>query len=51
MSNYFNYLLVILISFMCCMCRLFAFSAFTLLVGCQEEHPAGKNQVMRCWCG
>ena len=51
MSNYFNYLLVNLVSFMCCMCRLFAFSALTLLVGCQEEHPAGKNQVMRCWCG
>ena len=20
-------------------------------VGCQEEHPACKNWVMRCWCG
>ena len=29
----------------------FAFSALTLLVGCQEEHPACKNWVMRCWCG
>jgi len=32
-----------------------AFSALTLvgflLVGRQEEHPACKNRVMRCWCG
>ena len=28
-----------------------AFSASTLLVGRQEEHPACKNWVMRCWCG
>ena len=28
-----------------------AFSAMTLLVGCQEEHPACKNWLMRCWCG
>jgi len=28
-----------------------AFSALTLLVGHQEEHPACKNWVMRCWCG
>ena len=28
-----------------------AFSALTLLVGCQEEHPACKSWVMRCWCG
>ena len=27
-----------------------AFSALTLLVGRQEEHPACKNWVMRCWC-
>jgi len=27
------------------------FSALTLLVGCQEEHLACKNWVMRCWCG
>jgi len=27
----------------------FAFSALTLLVGRQEEHPACKNRVMRCW--
>jgi len=27
------------------------FSALTLLVGCQEEHPACKTWVMRCWCG
>jgi len=26
-------------------------SALTLLVGCQEEHPACKNWVMRRWCG
>jgi len=26
-------------------------SALTLLVGRQEEHPACKNWVMRCWCG
>ena len=25
--------------------------ALTLLVGRQEEHPACKNWVMRCWCG
>jgi len=28
-----------------------AFSALTLLVGRQEEHPAYKNWLMRCWCG
>jgi len=28
-----------------------AFSALTLLVGHQEEHPVCKNWVMRCWCG
>ena len=28
-----------------------AFSALTLLVGHQEERPACKNWVMRCWCG
>jgi len=28
-----------------------AFTALTLLVGYQEEHPACKNWVMRCWCG
>ena len=28
-----------------------AFSALILLVGRQEEHPACKNWVMRCWCG
>ena len=28
-----------------------AFTALTLLVGRQEEHPAFKNWVMRCWCG
>jgi len=28
-----------------------AFSALTLLVGHQEQHPACKNWVMRCWCG
>jgi len=27
------------------------FSALTLLVGCQEEHPACKKRVMRCWRG
>jgi len=27
------------------------FSALTPLVGRQEEHPACKNGVMRCWCG
>jgi len=27
------------------------FSALTLLVGRQEEHPACKHRVMRCWCG
>ena len=29
----------------------FVFSALTLLVGRQEEHPACKNWVTRCWCG
>jgi len=29
----------------------FAFSASTLRVGRQEEHPACKNSVMRSWCG
>jgi len=29
----------------------YAFSALTLLVGRQEEHPACKNWVMVCWCG
>jgi len=28
-----------------------AFNALTLLVCCQEEHPAIKNWVMRCRCG
>ena len=28
-----------------------AFSALTLLVRHQEEHPAGKNCVTRCCCG
>ena len=28
----------------------FAFSALTLLVGRQEEHPVCKNRMMRCWC-
>ena len=28
-----------------------AFSALTLLVGRQEEHPACRNEVMWCWCG
>ena len=27
-----------------------SFSALTLLVGCQEEHPACKSWVMGCWC-
>ena len=27
------------------------FSALTLLVWHQEEHPACTNWVMRCWCG
>ena len=30
---------------------MFALSALTLLVLHQEEHPACKNWVMRCWCG
>jgi len=29
----------------------YAFSALTLLVGRQEEHPVCNNWVMRCWCG
>jgi len=28
-----------------------SFSGLTLLVGHQEERPACKNWVMRCWCG
>ena len=32
-------------------CTTFAFSALTMLVGCQEEHPGCKNWVMGCWCG
>jgi len=28
-----------------------AFSALTPLAGHQEEHPACRNWVMRCWCG
>ena len=28
-----------------------AFSALTLLVGCQEEHLDCKNWLMGCWCG
>jgi len=28
-----------------------AFSALTLLVGHEEEHPACKKFVMWCWCG
>ena len=35
----------------CCSFSACVFSALTLLVGCQEEHPACKNWVMRCWCG
>ena len=29
----------------------YVFGALTLSVGRQEEHPACKNWVMRCWCG
>ena len=29
----------------------FAYSALTLLVGRQEEHPTSKNWMIRCWCG
>jgi len=28
-----------------------AIGALTLLVGRQEEHPACKHSLMRCWCG
>ena len=31
--------------------QLVAFSALTLSVGRQEEHPACKNWVVGCWCG
>jgi len=35
-----------------CICHpVSAFIALTLLVGHQQEHPACKNWVMRCWCG
>ena len=40
------YLLHYLIS---CFMPLAAFSTLILLVGRQEEHPACKNWVMRCW--
>ena len=30
---------------------LYAFSALTLLVGRQKEHPTCKNWMMRCWYG
>ena len=33
-----------------CVCYL-PFSVLTLLFGRQEDHPAYKNWVMRCWCG
>ena len=33
------------------LCTCSAFSALTLLVGHQEEHPACKHWLMRCWCG
>ena len=39
-----------LILLFCCYSDLYI-SALTLLVGRQEEHPAYKNWVMRCWCG
>jgi len=34
-------------------CSWFTFQlvALTLLAGRQEEHPASKNCMMRCWCG
>jgi len=31
--------------------KLIAFRALTLLVPCQEQHPAGKNRLIRCWHG
>jgi len=31
--------------------KFYAFGALTLLAGCQEDHPACKNWVMRCLCG
>ena len=34
-----------------CIQQNFAFSALTLLVEQQKEHPTCKNWVMRCWCG
>ena len=33
------------------MLRYMPFSALTLLVVRQEEHPACINRVMSCWCG
>ena len=36
--------------FFLCTFSAYAFSALTLLVGHQEEHPACKNRVMRFWC-
>jgi len=41
-----------MLSVLSCHCHalLQAFSALTLLVRNQEEYPACKNWVMRCWC-
>ena len=36
---------------MCNSINVCTFSALTLLVGCQEEHTACKNWVVKCWCG
>ena len=47
--------LVLVMHLMCItvivICVFMSFSALTLLVGQQAEHPACKNWVMRCWCG
>ena len=37
------------ISLLICCCSVLAFSALTLLAGHQEERPACKNWMMRCW--
>jgi len=47
--------LVLVMHLMCItvivICVFMSFSALTLLVGQQAEHPACKNWVMRCWYG
>ena len=41
----------VLVIFAACLGCHIASSALTLLVRCQEGHPACKNWVLGCWCG